>query len=49
LSRYDHWVEVHGKRWARIIFYVQSTGSILTFWTDWLLKRVKLLKMFASS
>jgi hypothetical protein len=49
LGRYDHWVEKHGERWARIIFFLQSAGSIGTFWTDWLLKRVKLLKMFVSS
>jgi hypothetical protein len=49
LGRYDHWVEVHGPRWARIIFYLQSAGSIITFWADWLLKRLKLLKMFVSS
>src|SRR5437879_3778911 len=24
LGRYDHWVEIHGSRWARIIFYLQS-------------------------
>jgi len=49
LGRYDHWVEAHGPRWARIIFYLQSVGSIVTFWTDWMLKRVKLLKMFVSN
>jgi hypothetical protein len=28
LCRYDHWVEKHGLRWARIIFFMQSAGSI---------------------
>jgi hypothetical protein len=49
LGRYDYWVEVHGVRWARIIFYLQSAGSIVTFWTDWAMKRLKLLKTFVSS
>jgi hypothetical protein len=49
LGRYEHWVEKHGPRWARVIFFLQSAGSILTFWSDWMLKRVKLLKMFVSS
>jgi hypothetical protein len=49
LSRYDHWVEKHGPRWARVIFFSQSAGSIVTFWTDWLMKRLKLLKTFVSS
>ncbi len=49
LGRYDHWLQVHGRRWARIIFHLQSAGSILTFWSDWLLKRAKLLKMFVSN
>jgi hypothetical protein len=49
LGRYDHWVEKHGARWARVIFFAQSAGSILTFWTDWAMKRLKLLKTFVSS
>jgi len=49
LRRYDYWVEKHGARRARIIFFLQSAGSILTFWTDWLMKRLKLLKTFVSS
>jgi hypothetical protein len=48
LGRYDYWIEKHGVRWARVIFFVQSAGSIVTFWTDWLLKRLKLLKTFVS-
>jgi hypothetical protein len=49
LGRYDYWVEKHGARWARVIFFAQSAGSILTFWTDWAMKRLKLLKMLVSN
>ena len=49
LGRYYHWVEKHGPRLARTIFYMQSAGAIFSFWTDWTLKRVKLLKMLVSS
>jgi len=49
LARYDHWVEKHGLRWARIIFFTQSVFAIGMFWSDWALKRLKLLKMFVSN
>jgi hypothetical protein len=43
LGRYDHWLQKHGAVKARIIFGVQSFGCILSFWAEWLLRRVKLL------
>lgn len=49
LARYEYWVEKHGVRLARLVFFTQSVGSVVTFWCDWLLKRLKLLKMFVSS
>jgi hypothetical protein len=48
LGRYPHWVEKYGERWARVAFFLQCAGAIGTFWTDWLLKRMKLLKIFVS-
>jgi hypothetical protein len=49
LARYEYWLEKHGARWARIIFFTQSALAIGMFWTDWAMKRLKLLKMFVSN
>jgi hypothetical protein len=49
LGRYDYWVAGHGQRWARVIFFIQSIGAVLTFWSDWALKRLKLLKLWVSN
>ena len=49
LGRYDYWVAKHGERKARVIFTVQSVGAIITFWSDWLLQRVKLLSFLKPS
>jgi hypothetical protein len=43
LGRYDYWFRKHGALKARMIFATQSFGAILTFWADWLLRRIKLL------
>jgi hypothetical protein len=45
LGRYEYWVQQHGAIKARIIFATQSFGCVLNFWTEWLLRRVKLLKL----
>jgi len=45
LERYPYWVEKHGVRRARVIFVTQSLGSIASYWTDWLLRRLKLLTL----
>jgi hypothetical protein len=42
LGRNDYWVAKHGVRKARLIFNTQSAGAVITFWADWLLRRVKL-------
>jgi hypothetical protein len=49
LGRYDRWVEKHGARKARLIFAAQSVGCVLSFWTDWLLRRVKLFQLLRRS
>jgi hypothetical protein len=49
LGRYEHWVGKHGIRKARLIFATQSIGCVLSFWTDWLLQRVKLLQLMRRS
>jgi hypothetical protein len=49
LGRYDHWVAKHGTARARFIFASQSFGCILSFWTDWLLRRAKLLRLLRKS
>jgi hypothetical protein len=49
LGRYDYWVEKHGAFRARCIFITQSLGAVLSFWTDWLLKRAKLLRFLRPS
>lgn len=49
LGRYDYWVEKHGTLKARCIFMTQSLGAVLSFWTDWLLKRAKLLRFLRPS
>jgi hypothetical protein len=46
LGRYDYWVDKHGRTRADIIFFTQSIGCILSFWTDWVLKRLKLIDLF---
>jgi hypothetical protein len=43
LEQYGYWVEKHGSIKSRLIFASQSFGCVLSFWTDWLLRRVKLL------
>lgn len=49
LGRYDYWAGKHGWFWARVIFMSQSMGAILSFWTDWLLRRSKLLEILRKS
>jgi hypothetical protein len=49
LGAYDRWVEKYGARTARRIFVAQSVLVVLTYWTDWLLRRVKLLKLLRRS
>jgi hypothetical protein len=41
LGRYEHWVEKHGARKGRAIFAAQSVACAFSFWTDWLLRRLK--------
>jgi hypothetical protein len=48
-GRYEYWVEKYGPRRARLIFFTQSMGSVVSFWTDWLLHRVKLLQFLRHS
>jgi hypothetical protein len=49
LGRYDYWLAQHGVRTARVIFMMQSVGAVLSFWTDWLLRRLKLLDFLRRS
>lgn len=49
LGAYERWVKKYGARVARRIFVVQSVLVILTYWVDWLLRRVKLLKLLRRS
>jgi len=49
LGRYDYWFEHHGPLKARWIFLAQSLGAVLSFWTDWLLKRANLLRFLRPS
>jgi curved DNA-binding protein CbpA len=44
LGRYDYWVQKHGFPKGRIIFAVQLFGCVLSFWTEWLLKLLALLR-----
>jgi hypothetical protein len=44
LGRYDYWIEQHGVRRARLIFAVQSIGAVASFWSYWLLRRLKLVE-----
>jgi len=48
-ARYDHWVAKYGKRRANQIFYAQCLGVVATFWADWAMKRLKLLKLMRLS
>src|SRR5437868_2044081 len=34
------WVAKYGHRGARVIFWMQSAGAIVSFWTNWLMKRL---------
>src|SRR5262245_24026699 len=45
LGRYDYWVAKHGVRRARVIFVTQSIFAVISYWSDWLLKRLKLLDL----
>jgi hypothetical protein len=49
LARYEYWVEKYGPRKACIILATQSFGAVLSYWTDWLLCCVKLLKLLRRS
>jgi hypothetical protein len=49
LGGYDRWVKKYGIRTARRMFMTHSAGTVLTFWTDWLLRRIKLLEMWRRS
>jgi hypothetical protein len=49
LRRYDVWVEKYGDRTARVVFTTQSFGVILSFYTEWLLRRIKLLELLRRS
>jgi hypothetical protein len=49
LGGYDRWVEKYGARTARRIFVALSAWAVLTYWTDWLLRRVKLLELLRRS
>jgi hypothetical protein len=44
LGRYEHWVQRHGDRRARMIFTTQSIGAVISFWSDWAIKRVRAVK-----
>jgi hypothetical protein len=44
-GRYDYWVAQHGARRARVIFAMQSVGAVVSFWSDWLLRRLKLVEL----
>ncbi|SRR6266700_6374971 len=49
LGRYPYWVGKHGPLKARLIFFTHSTGAIVGFWLDWVLKRANLLRLWRSS
>jgi len=48
-GRYNYWVAKHGVRKARVIFTVQSIIVVITYWSDWVLKRLKLFDLFRRS
>ena len=43
----DRWVPKYGRRFARKLFLVQSTGAVCGFWIDWVRQRLDILKLFA--
>jgi hypothetical protein len=45
---FERWVPKYGARCARRMFITHSIGSIIRFWIDGILKRLDLLKFFAS-
>ena len=45
LRGYERWVGKYGERTARRMFLIHSVGAVIEFWTDWLLKRLKLLDL----
>jgi hypothetical protein len=49
LGRYDYWVGKYGFWGARFVFHTQCVGTIVTFWIDWLLRRIKLLELLRRS
>jgi hypothetical protein len=48
LGRYPYWVEKYGYRKARFIFGSQSFRCVVDYWTDWLIRRLKLLTFLQS-
>jgi hypothetical protein len=44
LRRYDCWVGKYGAGRAGFIFHTQCIGAIVSFWMDWLLRRLKLIE-----
>jgi hypothetical protein len=44
----DRWVPKYGARRARHIFMLQSIGSVIGFWINWVMKHIKVFKFFAS-
>jgi hypothetical protein len=46
---YDRWEAKHGPKIAGWIFFTQSLGAVLSFWADWALRYIKLIKVFVSS
>jgi hypothetical protein len=49
LGRYPYWVAKHGPAKARLIFATQSFGSIIRYWTDWVLKRFEVVRSLRRS
>ena len=49
LQRYEYWVGKYGRRRANAIFNLQCLGIVLTFWCDWVMKRLKLLNFLRPS
>jgi hypothetical protein len=44
----QRWLPKYGSRRARLIFLVQSMGSVVGYWISWVRKNLNILRFFAS-
>jgi hypothetical protein len=42
------WLPKYGPRGARLIFLLQSTGTVVGYWINWVRKYLNVFKLFAS-